>query len=243
MKKLLIALTLVSVGTASPIPPAKRSGEVFELDVTPKNLLYNYTEETKIDGAREIIQTRFSQPDGKVAVEENVVFENGLLKRYEIDQKQEGFLNVLEVNGDSANYRRTNTQTGEVDNESDDWGPNYTAAPGLLGFARRNWDALMAGNRVDFRLAVPEKQTTYGFEITKASEHREGDREIVVLTAQPSSWFVSLFFNGSFKLTIDKTEKRLVRLQGPSLPKVAKGPNEMRDLEADTVYFEAGNSL
>ncbi len=245
MKKLLLSLTLVSaVAAAAPVPTVKRSGEVFELDVTPKQLLYNYSEVVETEGPKKTIETTFSQPSGKVAVEEKAIFENGHIKRYEINQKQEGYLNVLEVGPDatSVTYTRTNTETGAVDTENDDWGPNHTAAPGMLGLAQRNWDAIMAGNSVDFRLAIPEKQTTYGFEITKTSEHKEGSKEIVVLTVAPSSFFISLVLN-PFILTVDKADKTLVRMKGPSLPKVEKGPNELRDLEADTVYFESGNSL
>ena len=161
----------------------------------------------------------------------------GKLRNYSIDQKQGGYLNNLRVDINGATYTRKNRKTGDSDTESDDWGPEYLVIPQVMNFAQANWDALMNGDTVPFRLAILEKLQSYGFKFFKSEETTMDGREVVVLKLKPSSFFISLVMS-PFKLYIDKKEKKLLRITGTSLPKLQPGPSDFRAIEGDMVYLD-----
>lgn len=227
---LLAALTCLPLHAATPL-----SGSVYQIGA-PTKVLYNFRQERSTSADTESVTTWFTEPTGAVAVIEQIEFEKGALKTYKIDQKQEGYTNLLQVNGNQANYTRTNQKTGDVNTNQDNWGPDFYTVPQLLTLAQKNWQGLMNGNSYDFRLAILEEMGTYGFTVSKDKETKVDGKETVILKVKPSSFFVSMVLN-PFVLTVDKEGKKLLKITGASLPKIAKGPNEFRDLEADTVYI------
>jgi hypothetical protein len=65
------------------------TGKVYEMN-NPSNLLFNYSETVIKKPGLEIKDTEFTNAAGKLAVSENIVYQNGKLSKYTIEQKQLG---------------------------------------------------------------------------------------------------------------------------------------------------------
>ena len=231
LKRILILVAFFATLKAYPY-----SGKVYELG-NPTHFIFNYTEEwlNLPDGSR--LVTRFTAPNGSVAVAENVLFLHGKLSEYTVDQKQMGYTNTLEVEGESALYTRVDTKTGHRKQKKDDWGDNYIVIPELLSFAVKHWDEIVQGDTVHFRVAVLEEMDTYGFKIFKDSEVVVKGRKAFVFKIKPSSIFIAAVLPASY-LTLDAKDKFPLRFRGPALPRLKSGPSNQRDLEADMVYSD-----
>lgn len=204
----------------------------YEIGSQQKKLLFNAVRTEVQEGERLTAQTQFTTPDGKQAVVEDLVAENGKALKYTQSQLQLGTIGSVEVKGDELHF--TFTKDGTTQTAIEKRTDNFVVGPSMLAYVRASWDRLMAGETIEFRIGVLDRRETVGFKFFKTAEETVDGKEMVRMKMKPTSFIISALVDPLI-FVMEKKTGRVHQVIGRMVAKRRVG-DEWKDLDADAIY-------
>ncbi len=163
----------------------------------------------------------FREPSGVLAVQERVEFSAEVQPlSYQRRQYQTGGQGTVSVHGESIEYEWRNA-AGRTFRESETSDQPLMVGPMMFAFFMRHWPRIKAGETLEFRILVPDRQTSYEFEFQKVDEVVYEGRRLAKCELRLAG-FLGLFV-GDMVFYLDSATGDLVRYTGIVLPKVREG--------------------
>lgn len=212
---------------------APNKGTLYEKDSNKSKVLYQWTQVIKQNGTQKIAHITFTDPEAKVAAEEDSIVENGKLLRYEVHHKQLGEEGLMEVKDGKVIF--SYTKNGKTEKSEEDLEDNFVAGPTLVDYLAARKAILLKGDTVKIRFAVLDRKETVGFQFFKVGEEKFEGKDAVVIKMKPSSFVIAALVDPLF-FTFTKDDMRIRRIVGRTLPK-QKIDGKWKDLDADIWYF------
>lgn len=188
-----------------------------------KQVLFKYEKQiSKADGKQKT-HVRYWDANGKLALDETSVYDKtGALETYRRMQHQIDEETRMERKGDRIEFYCREKK--EEKRESERWTDQHKATDQLTAFIRENWDKLIAGKELEFRMLVPSRLDSVGFTIAKS------ERELTV-KGQPTQAFAMEGANMIVRSMIDPVyfhfakdgSKRLLLIDGRMPVKDVRG--------------------
>ena len=222
--------------------PKLLNGTVYETDSKHQNVLFLFERSAVRSGSTVRVERLFSLPDGSTAAVEHIVYESGQLVSCEIKDLQAGLRGAIQVGPDPKNPARQemvishgNETEARVKSNTQEMPKDTLIGDMVYPFTLSHWDELMAGATVKFRFVSLERETTYGFKLSKAAEMVVNGKLAVVIRMEPASFVVARFMNPIY-ITVEKDgTHRILEYVGRTTPRFKK-KNIWKYLEADTVF-------
>jgi len=235
----LLALLFAQTLCAAPVDylePKILTGTLYA-DASLKQVLFMFRRTATNSGSTINVVREFNLPDGKLAAREQVVYENGQLKSFVLEELQTGAKGSATVQtaegGQRINFSYTEGATKKSGNEkflseilvSDMVGP-YIAA---------HWDALAKGEVVKCRLVSVSRAETVGFKFFKESETTWQGKPATLITLQPSSIIIARLVDPLHFIVEKDAPHRVFQYSGRTTPSIRKN-GKWDDLDAVTVF-------
>jgi hypothetical protein len=205
--------------------------EVF--DMGRKNKVADFKVEGT-DAAGEIkITAKFTEA-GQVLVEERVTLksENGQVVKVEIDQNQMGAKAVIEFDGKTAKFSKT--EDGKTKTSDENVKGDFVVTANFQRYVNSKWKDLQAGKTVAFRFGVWDRMETVGFQVTKLKDEDVNGVKSTVLKMKPSSFIIAALVN-PIEFRFNEDGSRLLEMKGRIQVK-AKDGAKLKDQDGEVVY-------
>jgi hypothetical protein len=205
-----------------------QQGTLYPLKGERSKPIYFYERHVRSEGA-DLISTSYTHDGQKVQLVETAVSDaNYRVREFTENQFQLGEVGKVTVTGNKVQFYSVK---GEKEKRADETvSLPVVVGPTFYGFIYQNWDALMAGKTVPFRLAVLSRMETVGFEFTKVDSAPNQIR----IRMKPTAFAISLLVN-PIHFTFSSADKSVISLEGRVPPKIKKG-DDWADLDAYEVY-------
>lgn len=206
----------------APTAPAQESGDallpayegdLYAPDSGRGKLLFRYAVSETPDGRYR--RATFTTPGGELAATEEVRARNGGLAHYTVVHHQAGRKGEIRREGDQLVYRWT--EDGETQESREAWSPEVVVGALLGGRIRRHWAELLRGESFEVQLAVADRRTSYGFEVSKTGERRLDGAPVVVVEVAPSSFLLSALVD-PIAFTISRDGDTIHEIHGRATP-------------------------
>ena len=236
----ITVLVANSVRAADPaidyLEPKVLKGTIYA-DASLKQVLFTFRRMATNSGSTINVLREFNSPDGKLAARERVVYENGQLKSFQLEELQTGAKGSAIVQsgaGDAKmNFNFTQGATRKTGSEkfvnemliSDMVGP-YIAA---------HWDALAKGTVVKCRLVSVSRAETVGFKFFKETDATWQGKPVMIVTMQPSSIIIARLVDPLHFVIEKNAPHRVFQYTGRTTPSIRRN-GKWDDLDAVTVF-------
>lgn len=211
---------------------ADYTATVFEQGSNKGKELFKFELKSKMNGELEEVESKFTDLEGNVAIEQKVILKGSDVVRDELTQKQTNQVGLMEVKDGKIYFTKT---VGEkTSTKEEKLGKTFVASSNFQKFVRDNWAQISEGKEVEFRYGVWDRQETVGFEIFKTGTEKVGDQDALVLKMKPSSFIIAALVKPIiFKFKADGSQ--LLEMNGRVAPKKKDG-SQFKDLDAEVVY-------
>ncbi|MEY4615500.1 MAG: hypothetical protein RJB66_460 [Pseudomonadota bacterium] len=208
-------------------------GQVFKKDSNRKELLYNFKNEISDSSGVTKASAHFSDLSGQVAVEESSERQGAKLKRYDVTHRQTGRKGSIVVDGSKVIFNfEDNGSKKEAATET--FPENFVVGHTLAPYVATQWQKIVAGETVDIRFGVWDRQETVGFSLFKVGQEKLDGRDVVLLKFKPTSFVIAALVDPViFKFSNDG--KELLGMIGRVAPKRKDG-SKWKDLDAEVIY-------
>jgi hypothetical protein len=206
-----ISISFIIYGGALP------AEEPFSADIYlqgSSKLLFRQYNSRLVKGNEEILKHIYTFPDGSPKVHETVINRNGEFSEYQVKFFEGGCDCTIARQNDRIKFwfkKEDVVKRGVTEYKSD-----LVMGPTLSDFILSNWDTLLKGDVVYFRLPVMNLQRLAAFKLKKLNESpykREGS---VVFEMGIANFFLG-FFIDPVQMVYDARRKRVLEIHGPSL--------------------------
>jgi hypothetical protein len=220
--------------------PKHLKGAIYAEGTATNALLFRFTRVATRSGAMLDVLRNYTYPDGKFAAREHLVYEGNDLTLYELDQTQTGATGSARIRRPQkpakASIEFTYTAAGEKPKTSTETLAENTLVNDMVGpFLLSHWDALMRGQKVKCRFIVVPRRETLGLTLSKVSETKWQDREVVLVRMEATSSIIGLLLD-PLDFTIEKNPPhRVLQYTGRTTPLTQVG-SKWKDLDAVTVF-------
>lgn len=222
--------------------PKLLTGTIYQAGAEPTQTLFTFRRMASLSGSTVRVERDYRSPAGATAALERVVYENGRLASYELEELQTGARGRAVVRPDP---RKAHAERLFFD---------YTRAPGVKtksgseelqtdvlvndmipGFILRHWADLNRGASPHFRFIVLQRAETVGFKLTKESEGTWHGTPEVRIRMEPTSIVIAHLVEPIHFFVEKGGEHRILRYDGRTTPMIKRG-NKWEDLDATTVF-------
>lgn len=222
--------------------PTLLTGMIYELGSQPPKILFTFKRTAVRSGSAIRALREYFTPDGTVAARERVVYEDGRLVSYQVEQLQSGAEGVATIQADAKHPEDENIsfeyrpgprmkQKRNTENVHKNTLINDMIAPFMLA----HWNELMSGAAVKFRLIVLPRTETVGFKLVRKSEASRNGKAMVVLKMEPTSPVISHLV-APIIFSVEKEQPhRILEYVGRTTPQMKVG-NKWKDLDGLTVF-------
>ena len=212
MSLLLLIMIVFSVDTST-------AEELFVGDIylagTNKGLLIFRQRNSVLKKEKQVIlRHSYTEPNGDLAVREDVIYEEGRFRKYSVEFKGTDCGCVLDRMGNKLVFSFTRGDTDETGEAN--YTSNLVMGPTLTRFVHRNWNGLVQGKTEYFYLPAMTLQRIARFRMYKNAESSWNRPGVIVLKMDLSSIFLR-FFVDPVDLVYDLGTKRLLEIHGKSL--------------------------
>lgn len=207
-------------------------GRIYAGEAAMDTPLFFYENSRSEEEGKTYSKTRYTDPQGKALVDEEVIYEAGKFKQYRYTQHQTDERGTIEVQDGKVSYIFVHT-SGTASGE-DSWDDDMLLPDMLGNKIQQSWNTIAAGDDVKIRFLSLEVQDNFGFKIFKDGESTFQGKAAVELVMKASGFFVALAAP-SFKLTVEKdAPHRILKMEGRLPVRIAKRtpPQGRGDLKA-----------
>ena len=212
---LLIILSWVFLG----IPITVNSEEAFtgKIYLAGSNrtiLLFQQKNSTLKKDGKSILRHTYTDSDGKTAVIEDVIFENGSFIEYHVEFADTECGCKLKRNGNKLKFGFTRGDTSK--SGEDDYYQNLVMGPTLTSFIKANWNPMESGETVYFYLPAMTLMRVAKFRMFRHDDSPYNRPGVIVFKMDLSNFFLRPFVD-PVDLVYDVKTKRLTEIHGKSL--------------------------
>ena len=240
---LFIVLLLPCIARAADVNvdylnPATLKGTVYA-DESLKQALFTFVRTATNSGSTIRVVREFNLPDGKLAAREQVVYENGQLKSFLLEELQTGAKGSVVVQSSGSDAKiNFNFAEGSTKKNGNEKFLNEILVSDMVGpFIAAHWDTLAKGGTVKCRLVSVSRAESVGFKFFKESDSTWHGKPVAIVTLQPSSIIISKFVD-PLHFIIEKRrdgQHRVLQYSGRTTPSIRKD-GKWTDLDAVTVF-------
>ena len=224
--------------------PDSFTGIVYETASGTNKILYTIKRTATRSNATVRAAQDYYYPNGSLAAREEMVYEQGKLVSFVLDERQTGAHGTAKAGSDPRNpakqklvfdwitgpnegaKKKTDSETLQLDTLVGD---------SIPGFIMAHWNELARGDAVNFRFVAQDRLETVGFKLVKDSDVTVRGTPALRLKMQASSFIIAQLVDPIF-FVVDKAAPHLVlEYTGRITPKQRDG-NKWKDLDARTVY-------
>jgi hypothetical protein len=181
---------------------------------------------------RTVAEARFVDASGQVVCTERVTYVDGAVVRAELEQRQTDERFEMTVSGTDALFEIV--RAGKRSSLRRDWTPDALSIDQIPSFVASQWNRLVGGEDVSFRLVALERARIVRFTLKHQGATQELDRPAVRLRMQASSMFVRRVAP-EFDLFFSPDGRTMLESWGPLPVKVRRG-DDWVDLDARLVW-------
>jgi len=231
-------------GAGGAVMPDSFTGTVYETGSGTNKILYTI----KRTATRSNVTVRAAQdyyyPNGSLAAREEMVYEQGKLVSFVLDEKQTGARGTANIRRDPRNPAKDKlvfdwttgpNEGAKKKTDSETLQPDTLVGDSIPGFIAAHWNELARGDAVNFRFVASDRLETVGFKLVKDSDVTVRGTPALRLKMQASSFIIAQLVDPIF-FAVDKVAPHLVlEYEGRVTPKQRDG-SKWKDLDARTVY-------
>ena len=205
MKKLMFAGLLLGVLSQAQAE-TDFSGTLYRRGTQQKDLVFTLHAER----GQDLAVDRYFDAKGADAIIERVFLKEGKPWRYEFDDKQQGGMGSVEVQGSHLRLRWN--QDGKITEKITSTPDNLTFGPLYPTLLQAHFDDLLTGKKILATVPVLSQNrlmtAELAFQRKPQLEHKDGK---VCFSMKPANWFVALFFP-PIDLYFDEKSKTLTHI-------------------------------
>jgi len=218
------------------------SGTIYERGPEPRRVLFKFSRTATRSNSTVRVLREYYPPEGLLAARERVVYENGNLISFDLDELQTGAKGRVVIGPDpeKSNHPKLFFQYaprpgGPTEAKSEALRPDVLVSDMMPRFVSTHWEQLMKGSSAKFRFIVFQRSETIGFKLVKDSEGTWHGKPVVILRMEPSSLVIAQLVDPVF-FTVEKSgSHRILQYVGRTTPMIKKG-NKWEILEAVSVF-------
>lgn len=206
---------------------------VYRQNSDPRELLfYHYNRNANTD-QKTILSHYYVLPDSSIAVIDEVILENG-----EFRQSQSQFLEVNEIGtvirrGERMTLRFS--KDGKTKEKELDYPPDLLVGPLFNDHIIKNWQSLLAGEKIYFKLPAPDIQqvATFTFEKDEKTEYEKPGHIVFKLDA--ASFFLRFLVRPSY-FVYDLQSRRLMEIHGTTILRTKQNGKWQNSTDVNMYY-------
>jgi hypothetical protein len=218
------------------LEPKVLTGTIYS-DASLKNVLFTFRRTATNSGSTIFVRREFNLPDGTVAARERVVYENGQLKSFSLEELQSGAKGTATVQSGpgerNLNFNYSEGATKKVGSEK--FLPEILISDMVGPFIASHLDALAKGATVKCRLVSVSRAETVGFKFFKESETTWHGQPALLVELEPSSIIIARLVDPLHFVVEKNSPHRVIRYTGRTTPSILKN-GKWEDLDATTVF-------
>jgi hypothetical protein len=186
---------------------------------------------TTADG-RTVAAVRFMDPTGHVVATERVTYVGENVVEAELEQRQVDERHVMTVSDGDAWFEAV--RDGKTSRTRRDWTPDTLTIDQLPSFVTSQWDRLIDGEEVAFRLVALDRARIVRFRLMHRGETTHLGRPAAALRMEAESMFVR-WLAPEVDLVFSADGRTLLESRGPLPVKVRDG-GDWVDVDASLVW-------
>jgi hypothetical protein len=202
---------------------------MYALGTQQPTIIYHW--EMDRDDANGKWTSRYRTLAGTLAVQDEVLWSGGQLRRYSYQRYTINEQSSVEVQGGKLIFTRV--MDGKKDQAEEDYKPNFTVGPTVIPYVQKNWSALVGGKSLPIRYGVLDRMETIGFDLKRDTGHQRSGPNSVVIRMRASSLFVRLAVDPIY-FVLSNDGNTLYEIIGRSLP-VERPNGKLRPVDGDLV--------
>jgi len=221
--------------------PKTLTAVIYTRNTSPPKALFNFKRVATRSGSTLNVVREYSDPDGKPALRERIVYEGDELVSLKLEELQidaRGSATIRRQSGKSEiqfEYAKEASAGGKPKTASESLRQD-TVVDDMIGpFIAAHWDILMKGQPAKCRYLCVPRRETLGFTFTKDGETTWKDQPAVLIKMEATSFIIAALVDPMF-FTVEKGGRhRVLRYVGRTAPKLRAG-DKWNDLDAVTVF-------
>jgi hypothetical protein len=194
-------------------------------DLKTQKVLYqeHYLTRYTTDGKVSSIEVTYKNADGKEFAKSQSDFaQNTAVPSFVFEDSRHQLKQSL--SWEDQKIRSTTQEGGKIlRNKLLDVLPTSVAGPGFHNYILKNWEALLAGKKIELDFIVPAKADKFAFKLKLDKEKSEG--QTLVFSLLIDSFWLSPFVD-KLQVSYDRQTKRLLTFQGLSNIQSELGKNQ-----------------
>lgn len=219
--------------------PALLRGSIH--DRQSSNLLFHTVRTATRSESLVRVLRDYTDPAGKPAARERVVYDRGRLISYELDEWQinaRGRALIEDNARGEPRHIRFEYTTGQREKARTKTARERYRGEVLVNdmipdFIQSNWQKLEAGDKLKVRYIVVPRRETVGFTFSKVEETTWRSHPVVRIRMSPSSFFIAALVDPIYFLVEKEGEHRVLAYLGRTVLKTKKGN---KNLDALNVF-------
>lgn len=211
---------------------AEYSGQFFEKGSKRSKLLFTSQARVSTEGSRRLQHVVFKGLDGSELVVEDTIWNDGVLQRFVVDQKQLNEHGEIELSTDTVTFRYT--KDGQTKTATEKRTANLVIPGVLSDYVRDHWAAIQKNENLVVRFAVVDRLETVGFRFSKDKDVVIDGTKYVLVTMEPSEFFIRLLVK-PVKIVFFENGDGILEITGRTSPKLRDGKS-WSDCEAEGVF-------
>lgn len=225
----LILLLIISAVEAEELFQA----EVYRQDSNRQEFLFYHYNEIIVEENRTILRHYYTLADSTIATLDEVVLENG-----EFKTSRAQFFEVDEVgsvlrNGDRMILRFE--KDGEVREKEKEYPEDLLVGPLFNDHIVENWQTLLDGDKIYFKLPAPDIQQVATFTFRKVENSDYNKAGQIVFKLDVASIFLKLFVKPSY-FVYELDTKRLMSIHGMTILRTQENGKWQQSTNVDIYY-------
>ena len=190
------------------------TGEIYLAGTNKGVLIFRQRNSVLRKGEQLILRHTYTKPNGALAVQEDVIFEKGIFKKYLVEFKGSDCGCVLDRQENKLLFGFTR---GDRDKKGKaDYTSNLVMGPTLTRFIHKNWNRLIKDKQAFFYLPAMTLQRIARFRVYKNKKSPWNRPGVIVIKMELANALFRLFLD-PVDLVYDLKTKRLVEIHGKSL--------------------------
>ncbi len=234
-KKCFILLLLILHTTLLPAEELFFS-KVYRQNSNRQQLLFYHYNNYELVENTEILQHFYVLPDSTISVIDEVVMEDG-----EFKSSKSQFLEVDEtgiVNRNGNKMTMIFQKNGKVKQKELNYPPDLLVGPLFNDHIRQNWQSLISGEKIDFKLPAPDILSVATFTFQKVDNSGYEKSEQIVFKLDVASIFLKLLVKPSY-FVYDLSSQRLLSIHGTTILRTKQKGKWQNSTDVD-MYYEYG---
>jgi hypothetical protein len=216
------------------LEPKNLTGTIYA-DAALKHKLFTFRRAATNSGPAIHVVREFYLLNGALAAREQVVYEGGQLKSFQLDELQSGMKGGA-VQSDGGAKMIINYSQGTAKKNGTEKFLDENLISDMVGpYIVAHWDALTKGESVKCRLISVARAETVGFKFFKESDATWHGKPVMMVTLQPSSIIVAQLVAPMHFVIEKSSPHRVLQYTGRTTPSIQIN-GKWEDFDAVTVF-------